>query len=265
MNVLIINGSPKGAKGITSLIANSFAKGLEEAGAKVTTIYTKDLKIGPCCGTLHCWEKTPGICCKKDDMGMVLELMNETDVLVLASPVYVDGITGPLKNLLDRRIPRSLPYFELENGHCRHPLRKGVNAIKQVALISNCGFWELDNFDALLAHVKATCNNFHAEFAGALLRPHGPALPLGLKMKQQKAANVLRAAEQAGKEIAESGKMSEAAMSAVSATLMSQNLYLRIVNAFFGAQITISKIKEVIKLVRKELSSESNTHAPLLS
>lgn len=254
MKVLVINGSPKGRHGITSQLAASFVKGLEAKGAVVTTLYTKEMKIGPCCGSFHCWTKEPGVCCKKDDMGKVLDLMNKTDILVLASPVYVDAITSPLKNILDRGIPRSLPFFELEDGHCRHPLRKGVNAIKQVVLISNCGFWEMDNFDPLISHMKAACKNLHAKFAGALLRPHGPALNVCEKFAKAKVLSVLQAAEQAGMELVETGEMSEKALAGVSAELIPQKLYLQVCNAFFGTQITIGKVKEFVKLARKEFS-----------
>ena len=44
-----------------------------------------------------------------------------------------------------------------------------------MVLVSNCGFWELDNFDALVSHAKAIAKNLDVAFAGALLRPHGPA------------------------------------------------------------------------------------------
>jgi multimeric flavodoxin WrbA len=38
--------------------------------------------------------------------------MRDADILVLATPIYCDGITGPLKNLLDRTIPKVYPFFE---------------------------------------------------------------------------------------------------------------------------------------------------------
>jgi multimeric flavodoxin WrbA len=38
-------------------------------------------------------------------MDMLHPKMGKADVLVLATPVYCDGITGPMKNLLDRPRP----------------------------------------------------------------------------------------------------------------------------------------------------------------
>jgi multimeric flavodoxin WrbA len=42
---------------------------------------------------------------------MLLPKLKEADVIVWASPVYYAGITGPLKNLMDRQ----LPFFMQEN------------------------------------------------------------------------------------------------------------------------------------------------------
>jgi len=44
-------------------------------------------------------------------MQMLLPKITEADALVLATPVYVDGVTGPMKNLLDRIILRHLLFL----------------------------------------------------------------------------------------------------------------------------------------------------------
>jgi multimeric flavodoxin WrbA len=94
---------------------------MREAGADVELLYTSDLKINPCHGDFSCWTKTPGICGQKDDMFMINEKMRQAEVLVLASPVYCDGVTGPMKLLMDRTVPQAQPFFELRDDHTRHP------------------------------------------------------------------------------------------------------------------------------------------------
>ena len=106
---------------------------------------------------------------------MLIPRMAEADVWVFATPVFVDGMSGPMKNFLDRLIPLILPFYELRDGHCRKPRGAGTKK-GTIALVSNCGFWEMDNFDPLLAHMKAITKNFDREFAGALLRPHGTGM-----------------------------------------------------------------------------------------
>jgi multimeric flavodoxin WrbA len=231
MKILAFNSSPSMDKGNTALILNPFLEGMREAGAEVELFYTKKLRIKPCQGEFNCWLKTPGQCFQKDDMQMLLPKIVAANVLVFASPVYVDGISGPLKNLIDRMVPGALPFFELRDGHCRHPGRGGISEGK-VVLVSNCGFWEIDNFDPLIVHMKAMCKNMNRDFAGALLRPQGPAframLEIGVPVN-----DVLEAAREAGRQLVRGGKMSAETLSTVSRPLLSLEMYLEQVNRSF--------------------------------
>ena len=94
-----------------------------EAGAEVEVFYTKKLKIRPCDGDLSCWLKTPGVCIHRDDMAWLLPKLGESDFLVLSIPLYVDGMPGPVKNLIDRMIPRGDMRIEIRGGRCGHPIR----------------------------------------------------------------------------------------------------------------------------------------------
>jgi hypothetical protein len=138
---------------------------------------------------------------------------------------------GTLKNLIDRLIPLIEPYFVLRDEHCRHPPREPHKHSK-VVLISNCGFWEMDNFDPLVSHVQAICKNACWEFSGALLRPHGEALAYiverGLPVQ-----DVLTAAKNAGKELAKTGKMSEQNLKTVSRELVPFKTYVDMTNKGF--------------------------------
>jgi multimeric flavodoxin WrbA len=105
MKVLAINGSPHMDEGNTAMILSPFLEGMKEAGAIVELFYVRKLKIGPCNGDMSCWFKNPGKCGQDDDMQMLLPKFKDADVIVWASPVYYAGITGPLKNLMDRQLP----------------------------------------------------------------------------------------------------------------------------------------------------------------
>lgn len=69
-------------------------------------IHTRDVNIRPCQGHFACRIRTPVECHQDDDMRAVL---------VLATPLYVDRMSGPLKNLLDRMLLPE-PEFELRVG-----------------------------------------------------------------------------------------------------------------------------------------------------
>ena len=231
MKVLAINASPRMNKGNTALILNPFLEGMREAGARVELFYTRKLNINPCTGEFDCWIKTPGECYQKDDMQMLLPKTREADIMVFATPVYVDGVTGPMKNLIDRMLPRVQPFFELREGHCRHPLREG-NKSQKVVLVSNCGLWELDNFDPLLGHMKAFCKNASNEFAGALLRPHGGRMNYMMRMGMS-LDDIFDAANEAGRQLVEDGEMSAETLSTISREMMPRELYLQNINQCF--------------------------------
>ena len=228
MKVLAINGSSNAAKGNTALILEPFLDGAREAGAEVELFYTKKLNIKPCRGEFHCWFKKPGDCFQKDDMQVILPAIAAADVLVFATPVYVDGVSGPLKNLIDRMIPILEPIIELREDHCRYRARRDVPDGKLV-LVASCGFWELDNFDPMLVHMRAISKNFSREFAGALLRPHGAVL----REVQEKGApvdDVREAARKAGRQLARDGRMRAETLEIVSWELLSQKMYVDIAN-----------------------------------
>ncbi len=242
MKVLAINGSPHAEKGNTALILGPFLDGMKQAGAEVDLFYTKKMKINPCLGEYNCWLKTPGVCVQKDDMQRLIPKLMEADVLVLATPLYVDGMTGPMKNFLDRAIPIGDPVIEIRGGRCRHPARKEIKDGKLV-LVSNCGFWEIDNFDPLIVHMQAVSKNLGREFSGALLRPHGPALRA--MMSQEMPVNdVLDAARDAGRQLAKDGRMNPDTLKIVSRDLLPQQMYANIANERLRKMLSESKDKK---------------------
>ncbi len=238
MKVLAINSSPRGKKGNTQVILTPFLEGAKEAGADVETVFTRDLDIKPCRGEFICWLKTPGECFYKDDMKEILPKIHDADILVFATPVYCDGVTGPLKTLMDRFIPLVTPHFELRDDHCRHGFR-GETKNRQLVLVSNCGFWELDNFDPLIVHMKAYCKNASMQFAGALVRPHGAALR---EMLAQGAPvnDVIEAAKEAGRLLVETREIPDEVLRTVSRDLLPKETFIQIVNDSFDRKLNKS-------------------------
>ena len=99
-NVLILMGSPR-KKGNTSILCEEFARGAQESGHQVETIYVARKKIGGCLGCNGC-QKNGGTCVQKDEMAEVYEKIMAADVIVLASPVYYYTCTAQLKAVIDR-------------------------------------------------------------------------------------------------------------------------------------------------------------------
>jgi multimeric flavodoxin WrbA len=224
MKVIAINGSPRMDKGNTSVILTPFLNGIREAGGKIELFYTSKLEINPCKSCFTCWMRTPGKCIQNDDMQMLLPKLSEADIWIIATPVYTDGMTGPMKNLMDRLIPLIEAKMAIVDGHCRHPLRDGVKKGKLV-LVSNCGFWEADNFDSLVTHIKALCKNFDREFAGALLRPYGSIMKT-MDAEGKPQTDIIDAAEKAGQELFREGRISHDLIHTMARSIISQEEYV---------------------------------------
>lgn len=88
MNVLLINGSPKGKNSNSLKLAYSFIEGLKSEyannGKKISIeeLHVASMNIDACKGCFTCWKKTPGICCIKDDMKTVIDKQLEADIIL---------------------------------------------------------------------------------------------------------------------------------------------------------------------------------------
>jgi putative NADPH-quinone reductase len=148
MDILAINGSPRGRRSNTDRILKPFMEGAENAGADVETLYIKDLDIQPCQGCYSCHMKHPGRCIFEDDMPGVLEKMRAAETIVFATPLYVFSVPARYKAFLDRLIVLGDLKLEIVNGITGHPTRWPDLNWKWV-VISNAGFPEDTHFDPM--------------------------------------------------------------------------------------------------------------------
>ncbi len=243
MRFFAVNGSPRAGKGVTDLILRPFVEGLAEVGAEpasgVPVRYLRTMNVAPCRGDWACWIRTPGRCSQADDMNDLYPLIRGSDILILATPLYFDGMTGPMKTFVDRLIPLLDPMVEVRDGRCRHPLQAGQELDRtQIVLVSVAGFWELENFAPLVEHVKAIGRNLGRSYGGALLRPHGPAFGLALRAAlagqgsdgDGGALDVVEAARQCGRELGSTGSLVAETLERVARPLVDRDTYIRRTN-----------------------------------
>lgn len=102
-NVLILSSSPR-RNGNSEILCDKFAQGAAARGHNVEKICLAEKKINYCAACLNC-QKT-GRCVQNDDMAEILNKMVEADVIVMATPVYFYCMSGQIKTLIDRTIPR---------------------------------------------------------------------------------------------------------------------------------------------------------------
>lgn len=159
MNVLLINGSPKGKNSNSLKLAYSFIEGLKSEYANngkeisIEELHVASMNIDACKGCFTCWKKTPGICCIKDDMQTVIGKQLKADIILWSFPLYYFNVPGILKNLIDRQLPMSLPFMSSREdgyGSGSHDSRYNMEGKRHV-LISTCGFYSAEgNYDSVL-------------------------------------------------------------------------------------------------------------------
>lgn len=108
MKILVLNGSPR-PKGNTKKMITAFVEGAEPAGHNIDVIDVCHKKIAGCLACEHCHTKGKGACIQRDDMQEIYELLQNAEMLVLASPIYYHGISGQLKCTIDRFYAAAYP------------------------------------------------------------------------------------------------------------------------------------------------------------
>jgi len=156
--VLALAGGPvKG--GSTDTLLDQAIRGAGKKGASVEKIYLCDLKINPCSSCGDCDET--GACPVDDDMkGLYKKLLN-SDVIILASPIYFMGLPAQLKSMIDRCQSLWVERFKLK--------RKPGKGNRRGFFISVGGTAHPQLFDGAVATVKSFFKTIGVKYTGALL------------------------------------------------------------------------------------------------
>ncbi|HBN09493.1 MAG TPA: flavodoxin family protein [Cyanobacteria bacterium UBA8530] len=157
MRVLGIAGSPR-REGNSEILLDRFLEGARSKGASAIKVVACEKKIFPClgCGCCHA-----GPCPLKDEMGEILDLLRQCEVVAIAAPVYFSGLPAPLKTLIDRCQPLWVEKYL--QGRVR-PERKGY--------FFNTGARNSpDTFIGSLETAKALFFTLDLAWSGKLLAP----------------------------------------------------------------------------------------------
>ncbi len=117
MKIVCLLGSPRN-NGNSATIANRLCTTAERLGAEVQTFALNKLEYRGCQGCMACKTKLDQ-CALEDDLTEVLEAVRETDVLVLASPVYYGDLSSQLKGFIDRSYSYLGPDYLTNPKPCR--------------------------------------------------------------------------------------------------------------------------------------------------
>ena len=101
MKILVLNGRPR-TKGNTAAMVEAFVEGAKENHHDVTVFEVCSKKISGCRACEYCHKEGKGKCIIKDDMQEIYPVLEEAEMIVLASPVYYHSFTGQLQCTINR-------------------------------------------------------------------------------------------------------------------------------------------------------------------
>ena len=110
----VIFGSPR-SNGNSDKLANALISGAIENGKTVRSVIIRDLIIKGCIGCEYCYSNY-GICAQEDDMQQVYEILENTNTIVFATPIYYQGFPSQLKAIIDRLYVMENRYFPIQNA-----------------------------------------------------------------------------------------------------------------------------------------------------
>lgn len=175
MKITVFNGSPKAERSNTHVIVENFLAGAQSTGAEVEEVFISNYDIQFCKSCKRCWERTSGECGINDDMKILKEKVLSSDIIGFASPVFVDNVTGIMKNFMDRLIVLGDPHWTKDpNGECRHVMR--YEKPNKMVVISNCGYPEQSHFQVFRLLFRRMARNMGWDIVGEIYRGGGGLL-----------------------------------------------------------------------------------------
>lgn len=240
MLITAFNGSPKGKNSNTHIMVSAFLAGAEAAGAKTDNVFLSQKKIKPCLGCIACWTKTPGLCVQKDDMPELIDKFLASDIAVYATPLYVDNVTGLMKNFMDRLIPPVDPHFVLdEHGEMCHTDPEGI--FPKVAVISNCGFPEQSQFQVLELLFRRMARNMQGKLVAEIYRGGGGILPAKKPPVGPLVEQYLKLVHKAGEEVVAFGRITDDTQAALNRPIVPHEMYAAEANRMWDKLLAAAK------------------------
>lgn len=109
MKITCLLGSPR-PDGNSATLAKHFCNTAEKLGAIVQTFALNTLNYKGCQGCMTCKTKMEK-CILQDGLTGVLDSVRESDVLVMATPIYMTDVTSPIRAFIERTYSYFVPDF----------------------------------------------------------------------------------------------------------------------------------------------------------
>jgi len=237
MKITIFYSSIHKTDGNTYVIIDEFAKGAKEAGAEVEVVLLAEKKINNCIACMKCWTKTPGKCSLKDDMAGLLEKFMQSDLVVMATPVYVHNVSGIMKTFLDRMMPIIDPHLvKMGNGYTGH--RKTDADYPKFGVIATGGFPEQKCCEFISGYFNRIALDLYSQVIFEIYKGEAVLLKMdenpGLRsLLAEYKQNVRKAA----KEVVENMKISADTTEKLDQPFIPEETYIELANQYWDSRI----------------------------
>lgn len=234
MNILVINGSPKGGNSNTLKLTNALLDGIiENTEANIEFLTIRDININPCLGCMSCWGKTAGSCIINDSMTDIYNKIFNADLIIESFPLFFFGMPGPMKTFTDRMMPLMETYTgevrEIGDNAFHEPRFNMKN--KKLVLVSTCGYGTTKEiYDALIKQYNFICGkgNYISLFC-----PQGEMLSIPQLTPQIN--SYLERYKLIGSYLAKDKKISEDIISKASEPILPQKAFNILVNNYWNS------------------------------
>lgn len=162
MKYCILMGSPR-KNGNTLKLIKPFIEELKLNKIQYDLIWLYDKHIESCIACRKC-QKDWSIfgCHYSDDVQEIFDKVYDSDVIILATPIYSWYCTPPMKALLDRLVYGMNKYYGDEKGPA---LWNG----KRLGIITTCGYRPENGADLFEEGIKRYCKHSQLKYIGMLV------------------------------------------------------------------------------------------------
>lgn len=217
-HILVVNGSPRAERGVTSIVINKFLEGCHERGATSEVVHVSRSNLEQCAGELACFFSSEKECkVHRNDQGAeFISKWIECDRIVLASPLHFNSVSSYLVRFLERILCTVDPFFTENDGF---PTHRGPFESKPSAVIGVCAYPGVFNFNLFREVMLNYQKVFWLEPGGSILVPMSRDFSI-LTEKNPRYRQVMKVVEtivQAGREFMDTGEVAAETEEAISA------------------------------------------------
>jgi len=247
MKITAFNGSQWGGNSNTQFMVDEFLAGACDCGCRVESISLVDHIVKPCTGCFECFGDKRGRCHISDDMQSLIRKFVNSNIVVLASPVYMDGVTGLMKTFIDRLLPVLDPHFEQdEAGEFRHASRH--SRMPTFVVIANAHMPEESHFQVVKLFMQRIARTFHTSITAEIYRSTGGLL----RSREEQFRPYIRAYKQllrdAGQELALNGHISFHTEQELKKPLVPSDEYIEYANRMWDRLVGTSEVSGFAKI-----------------